>query len=1116
MKKIYLIALLLVGGGAFSQLGNPGEIRSELPQVIPPSPTVTALMRFEEMPVSHYTGIPDVSVPLYNIPTHSKDISIDISLKYHPSGIRTEEVAGYNGQGWALSGAGGTISRTVKGLPDEYLSYGTADGTGPRVGIYNIFAATYPNRYYTVMSLLDVVAIPGDNTLSKFLWEAHEKGIFDTEHDLYQYSFQNYNGRFFIKKDGGSATVVPLDNNPVKIVYNEGSGFTIYDDKGYRYMFTVPEETRTVTNIKNQLFVGNSETLGTPMTYISAYQLSAIYDTNARLLASYVYEDFEENAKMTSIVHSRISDVDRLVVNNILANGPCQQLINAIEPTQSIQITLNKTITKKIKQIQIVDKGSLQFTTAIGRSDTNIENPGLAAKLNTIVLTDWYGSTIKTTSFEYALESRMKLKKVIVGTGSGTLKETTEFFYKRTQVTGKDYWGYPNYQVSCKYNADGNREVNKNYIGNDVLQKIAYPTGGCVIFDYESNTYSHVGNQYLEDFNANPDNRGVLNLGEVALSSAIGQNVLDLGYFPNSLRYSFDSGVTTGGVVRLIKKNSAGTVAGTTNLAGLTCDTEIILEGGYYYSLQLSWFDSNSPGGATIGMKSYYDINPKKEWLYGGGIRIKRIGHFTADVPQGYYSLSVNQQLPYQPLLAKEKNYSYQFPDRTNRSSGSLVFIKPVFHYSISKRHGIRYCGENGIPVVNQQQFQYDVYTDFNNLSFIKTQGAEVGYQFVTVGESGNGKTVYSFTSPIDYPEDDEAYDTSYPFLPSTNFDYKRGLTTSERVYDNSSLAGRLLSESVSNYTFEEKIETTGLRLFSNNNCGYSKRFANYASYENLMNLCIANPSSTDCRFNCGPVLDFVQYYKLLAAFGWAKLSHKTTKNYYENTGPIETIEEYAYNSVNKRIASHKTITNSNPLEFKQNEYSYATFPNNKIAEISDIKSYDQNGLLSASRLNYSGSYPSNAAYLPASVDVSKGNEVLQPRLNYNGYDEFSNVLEVQLQDGIQTSYIWGYNKTQVIAKIENIGYANINAGLITAAQNASNTAGATGLEAALTNLCNSLPNAMVTTYTYKPMVGVSTVTDPKGDKVSYIYDAFGRLSSVKDKNGYILSLNNYNYRTQN
>ena len=82
--------------------------------------------------------------------------------------------------------------------------------------------------------------------------------------------------------------------------------------------------------------------------------------------------------------------------------------------------------------------------------------------------------------------------------------------------------------------------------------------------------------------------------------------------------------------------------------------------------------------------------------------------------------------------------------------------------------------------------------------------------------------------------------------------------------------------------------------------------------------------------------------------------------------------------------------------------------------------------------------------------------------------------------------------------------------------QSLSNTGSEVNLIAALNALRTTLPDAMVTTYTYKPLIGVSTVTDPKGDRINYIYDSFNRLQNVIDKNGNILSENMYNYKLQN
>ena len=71
-------------------------------------------------------------------------------------------------------------------------------------------------------------------------------------------------------------------------------------------------------------------------------------------------------------------------------------------------------------------------------------------------------------------------------------------------------------------------------------------------------------------------------------------------------------------------------------------------------------------------------------------------------------------------------------------------------------------------------------------------------------------------------------------------------------------------------------------------------------------------------------------------------------------------------------------------------------------------------------------------------------------------------------------------------------------------------------LRTALNALRTAFPDAMVTTYTYDPLVGITSMTDPKGYTVYYEYDDFNRLQRVKDQDGYIMSENKYYYRTSN
>ena len=156
-------------------------------------------------------------------------------------------------------------------------------------------------------------------------------------------------------------------------------------------------------------------------------------------------------------------------------------------------------------------------------------------------------------------------------------------------------------------------------------------------------------------------------------------------------------------------------------------------------------------------------------------------------------------------------------------------------------------------------------------------------------------------------------------------------------------------------------------------------------------------------------------------------------------------------------------------------------------------------------------------------MQASKGANALEAKVRYNSYDAYGHPLEVQQENGMKVSYVWGYNRTQPVARIDNMAYASLPAGLVAAVENASdavpfNAAAEASLLSALESLRASVAasGGQMTGYAYRPLVGVSAVIDPKGDRTYYDYNGFGRLKAAYDRNGKLLSENEYHYRTQN
>lgn len=1146
MKKYIIFSLLFVNLG-FGQ--NP-EIKTELPTVIPPSPTVSALMKFEEVPVSNYTGIPDITIPLFSSPTLSKDISFNLALKYH-SGVGANDRASDVGLGWSLI-AGGTISRTVRGLPDEQLIVASGTENKGKVGLYHTSLANHTNYYYQHHENFSNFASSNPQEANKYLWEMVEWNKFDTEHDLWQFNFLGNSGRFIIEKNiqTNQLEVKPLDDYRVKIInhYNTigqnnfiPTGFTIFDEKGYRYVFDVVETTINKTAVVND----ENSSISADHEFKSAFHLSKVYDNNNNLILEFIFStnaEYKEHIVNTSVTAvdyfgSSTSRVDALELKNTL------NCFNEFKPLRSLINSTANVNVRKIEQINILNFGKVVINYQQGRLDNNLLNPENAIYVDELSVFDVNNQQIKKFEFDYyysnVINNRMMLSKIQQIDNYLNKINTYEFSYYENNSqgynVGKDYWGFFNLTADC-YDIDiaFSNKPTPRFSNTDLLQKIKYPTGGCAIFDFGSNTYSYRGDTEITDFYEDDQNIQLSNNSNHTFNNTntsinlgvLSNNYKKIVFAPSIVIEDISSATRT---FALRKKVNNEWVSAGINLFCTygNCCIDFYPENGVEYKIDYHNLDLQYNGNESVSIVYYSQIQGK-QYLEGGGNRINRIGYFDIDVPKNYYQESTIQS---QFSPSKQKNYNYDLPTN-NKSSGSLVFSKPLYKYE-DKIKIATMCPEPPYYsniIASFQDISYLTMTSFNNLSILKTQGSDVGYKYVKVYETGNGTIDYEYTSPIDYPEE-VSFPTTPPFIPSKNLDYKRGLLIKEIVKNENLLK---IQETNYSYDFSSFEVKYGLRRYKPNGTCYGGTNW-FTSYEGYILTYETQPgpigyyqtgiNRTSSQNLCGYPVEYTQQYSLIEAYGWAKLKDKTTKNYFYPNGSstpniVESVETYSYNPINKKI-SESTVSNSRG-ETLTTKYFYHTgnsiHSQNRISEIERIETYRASELLSKSQIIYSNNWTNNVSFLPQTIQTAKGSEGYENRLHYLNYDEYGNPLELKQEGGIHICYIWGYNKSQPVAKLENIAYSSIPSSHIQAIETASNSNNEASLIIALNALRNdaALSNVMITTYTYKPLVGISTVTDPKGDRQTYHYDSFNRLQFVKDAQGNILSENQYHYRTQN
>lgn len=134
----------------------------------------------------------------------------------------------------------------------------------------------------------------------------------------------------------------------------------------------------------------------------------------------------------------------------------------------------------------------------------------------------------------------------------------------------------------------------------------------------------------------------------------------------------------------------------------------------------------------------------------------------------------------------------------------------------------------------------------------------------------------------------------------------------------------------------------------------------------------------------------------------------------------------------------------------------------------------------------------------------------------YNPYDRISyTCAKGELPD----HYIWGYNHQYIIAKIEKCDYDVLLTALSATPGELDVYSGADKPSGIFMQKLNALrellPGSQVYTYTYEPLVGITSMTIPNGMTTYYENDSFGRLlESYYYEDGKKIVLEKHDYNT--
>ena len=198
-------ALLIFSFSITSFIAFAQPTNNLIKDVTMPAPNAASLGKYGDYSVGNFTGVPDISIPIYTV--QEGPLSLPIGLSYHASGIKVAEMASWVGAGWSLN-AGGIITRTVQGLYDEHSS-----------------------GYFNTATLLETRINNNDANLNSEIG----LGTIDGEPDIFSFNVGGYTGKFYIDKNH-NAQFIPKQDLKLEIDADL-KGFTLIPPDGIRYVF---------------------------------------------------------------------------------------------------------------------------------------------------------------------------------------------------------------------------------------------------------------------------------------------------------------------------------------------------------------------------------------------------------------------------------------------------------------------------------------------------------------------------------------------------------------------------------------------------------------------------------------------------------------------------------------------------------------------------------------------------------------------------------------------------------------------------------------------------------------------------------------------------------------
>lgn len=1156
MRKIFLLAYIFFCSTYAQEALNPNLI------TFPVSPEAARLTTFGNVPVNLFYGQLDKTVELFT--GKVGDYTVPVNLNYNYAGFRLEDTPSIIGMGWQLS-VGGVIAREVRGIPDEHPR-GYYGGQQNIIGTYfNTGAMTFPQALdlidgkYDTEADLYTVSVNGINFsfkigldgnpafLSRHDYKLQITRNTNSFHDILSFTLTDTSGnkyyfteREFTQRVQGQ-DIVFQDNFPkyvtswqlTKVVTNTNLEilYLYQNDNFYNFSYYASGDTgimenpqspppsaaynqgaakdlierKLLTKIQASNFVVNF-TVGNSNNN-KVYGQIKINDHNGLTVHTYDFTYTGLRNALTKIKHNNAffyefgyfgGTIHPAFLNSIGANPWGQDFWGFANGANNTYAFSRPAINGPALT---ADRSPNFASTALGALNSIKYPTGgytqIAYEQNTIATETYNANTPLNIRIKLDFESDSK-------PGSPLTKEWT---YRKTfpanTIATLRHW--------VESTPQGQLEMSIHKIDSD---------GYCPNVYYAFNVEN--GNYHIFD-------------GEYHLLLPRLRTIFNDPYpaICPDLQLSF-SGDGCSGANCSFNHNSAG---------------KFLLTAGTYEFKFKTFLNRHLYTKAGVELDYYRADIEGSQYTNSttGGIRVKSITDYpvSGDPVTKFYDYNDengNSTAVAHSNLVTEVKYRIGWMSITPSGVLGLLTIDPPSYVREYSARPYNMLLKRGIPVYYKAVKEYTEKEEVFVKGKLACDGCERGD--ISKGESsytyiGNNGLGYG-TTYTHYPKGykqitfRQSYKrpSDYPFEP-VGTDNSSGLISENKTYGPANTVNHTHQELIS-----EKLRYTDFtganNSFVTDNTNYPKSLKmgykirrDRAWAQNA----VTNLTLEDCYH--------VNVYK--EADSDALLWDKQTVEYFDgNTVENYEAREYDSHKQLKKLTTINDLSNTGdkltteiyyPYDFNDT-VSQDMVSKNMLSPVVKVVKKQNTDIIETTHFQYN-KFTGNI-FKPKSFLNSKNDDVPETRVNY-GYDTKGNLILMH-KESIQTSIpqnlknnrtiiVWGYNNSQPIAKIEGTQLATLPAATLLDLQTKSNNdidncttpqCKEEILRQALNDLRSTYPESLITTYTYDPLLGITSMTDPKGLKLTYEYDSFGRLLRVKDHLGNIVSENEYNYKLKN